>query len=350
MEIYSREMAREFEKIGATTVLALPGRANGQPPSFYALAAFALKCAWYLLRHAKEHDVVLFGDLVLAPLAVFCRLGSSRARTGVAIHGTDIAFHIRKGPWAKLYRIYLLLIASLQRTAIDALVANSEATARHSREVGLHDVQVVPLGVHLPDPVESSSEKRNILFVGRIMPRKGAAWFAENVLPHLADDVRFLVAGTEWDDEEVARLAGNERVTLLGPIFGLELQRHRASALAVVVPNIPLGGRDFEGFGLVALEAAAAGGVVLAADLDGISSAIVNGETGFLLPAQDADAWQRQIRLIMTWTDEERASFVQGARSCLADKFTWERTARMTLSACAQERAPTSGDLRALVA
>jgi phosphatidyl-myo-inositol dimannoside synthase len=336
MEVYSHEMASEFDKICDTTVLALPGRATGQPPTILALVMFILKSAWYLLQRAKQYDAILLGDLVLAPLGVFARLSSRSVKTGVALHGSDVAYHLRDGILPKLYRCYLFLVAALQ-DSIDVVIANSEATGAKAEAISLHKICTIPLGVRLPLPVNDAEAGRYILFVGRIMPRKGAAWFAENVLPNLPADIRLLVAGTQWDDREVERLNLIENVELLGPVFGVELQQLRARALAVIVPNIPLGGRDFEGFGLVALEAAADGGIVLAADLDGLSSAVLDGKTGFLLPAENAEAWQGQIETIEQWTYEQRASFVRNARAHLASDFSWSATAERTVSAILAE-------------
>lgn len=333
MEIYSVEMAEEFGKFCNTKVMALPGRPNGQPPKALALIAFGIRCAWYLLRNARRHDLVLIGDLVLAPLALFCRISSRKVRTGVALHGSDVAYHLRSGVTPKLYRCYLFLIRCLRGT-LDAMIANSDATARQAARLGLTGSITIPLGVRLPEPV-NPARSRNILFVGRIMPRKGAAWFAEQVLPGLAPDIRFQIAGTKWDEAEVERLSRNPRVDLLGPVFGRELQMLRASALLVVVPNIPLGGKDFEGFGLVALEAAADGGIVIAANLHGLSSAILDEETGFLVPAENAPAWRQKIGAILEWTEEQRAAFIADARACLAEEYSWEATARKTIAAMA---------------
>jgi glycosyltransferase involved in cell wall biosynthesis len=121
-------------------------------------------------------------------------------------------------------------------------------------------------------------------------------------------------------------------------VYGDDLARLRARALAVVVPNLP---REtaFEGFGLVALEGAADGGVVLAAETDGLPAAVVDGETGFLLPAGDAEAWARKIREVESWDADQRAVFVARARQRVATDFTWRRVADETLALCARARA-----------
>jgi glycosyltransferase involved in cell wall biosynthesis len=122
-------------------------------------------------------------------------------------------------------------------------------------------------------------------------------------------------------------------VDLLGPVYGAELATLRRRALTVVVPNVRLNPNDFvEGFGLVAVEGAADGGIVLASDLDGISAAVRDGETGFLLPPGDPDAWARKIRELASWSDQERADFVARARRAVAQHYSWERVARRTVA------------------
>jgi glycosyltransferase involved in cell wall biosynthesis len=65
-----------------------------------------------------------------------------------------------------------------------------------------------------------------------------------------------------------------------------------------VQPNIPVPG-DMEGFGLVTIEAAMRGTPVVAADLEGIKDAVVDGHTGILLAPQDGQAWVDRLSLLV---------------------------------------------------
>jgi phosphatidylinositol alpha-1,6-mannosyltransferase len=85
-------------------------------------------------------------------------------------------------------------------------------------------------------------------------------------------------------------LLQNPNVKHLGRIpFEDVVQLFRA-AHAFVMPNIKVFG-DMEGFGLVCLEASICGIPVLAANIDGIPSAIHDQQNGILLPSANADAW-----------------------------------------------------------
>jgi glycosyltransferase involved in cell wall biosynthesis len=152
-----------------------------------------------------------------------------------------------------------------------------------------------------------------------------------NVLPGLPDGIALKIAGTVWDEAERGALDA-DRVAHLGPLPQAELAALMAEAICVVVPNIPVDRGHFEGFGLVAVEAAAAGGVVLASRLDGLTDAVIDGETGFLLPPADAAAWIAKIGEIAAWSEAERTAFRETARRRSAEVFAWSRVARQTLA------------------
>ncbi|KAG9611648.1 hypothetical protein KCV01_g2387, partial [Aureobasidium melanogenum] len=166
----------------------------------------------------------------------------------------------------------------------------------------------------VPDPY--------ILFVGRLVPRKGASWFVRDVLPRLPRTIRFIAVGKAWDSDEEAALRGSDRVDYRDFVSAEHLRELRQGALAVVMPNLPTGGTDVEGFGLAALEAVADGGVLLASGIEGLVDAVVDGETGFLLPAGDVEAWASRIEAIRDWAPTDRSAFIAHAREIVAARFS----------------------------
>ena len=98
------------------------------------------------------------------------------------------------------------------------------------------------------------------------------------------------------------------------------------------MPNIPTAGKDFEGFGLAAPEAAADGGVLLASRIEGIVDAVVDGETGFLLPALDGPAWATKISEISRWTSEARNAFIRRAKEVIVTRYSWAQVAHDTFA------------------
>ena len=128
------------------------------------------------------------------------------------------------------------------------------------------------------------------------------------------------------------QLIASDRVEYLGPVFGDALAALRRNAIAVIAPNLKSkGAAGFEGFGLTAVEGAADGGVVLASAVDGITDAVKDAETGFLLPPEDCDAWRLKILEVASWPQQARASFTDNARQIIQRHYSWSRVATDTL-------------------
>jgi glycosyltransferase involved in cell wall biosynthesis len=327
METYSLRLSQCLSELAPVEVVALPGRADGRPPSTAALLGFPFKVAARWLQRKRPH-VLHLGDMAIWPLSLLAKLPGKRTCIVLSAHGTDVAYHRRGGIKGRLYGAYLKLGARLLRGA--TVIANSHATARVAAETGWTRSEVVPLATDVSASPPGGSHDGALLFVGRLVERKGCGWFVREVLPLLPDTMRLRVAGTGWHESEQAALA-DPRVEWLGPLRGAALVEAYASAMAVVVPNIDLPNGEYEGFGLVAPEGAAAGGVVLAAASGGLVDAVIDGETGFLVPAGDAQAWAAKIIEIASWSAERRKSFVTGAMDCATETYSWQRVARQTL-------------------
>ncbi|MEO1613123.1 MAG: glycosyltransferase, partial [Pseudomonadota bacterium] len=138
------------------------------------------------------------------------------------------------------------------------------------------------------------------------------------------------VVGTIWDEDERAALAA-PRVDYLGAMGHDALPALYRAALCVIVPNIETADGEYEGFGLVACEAAAAGGVVLAARRDGLLDAVIDGETGVLLPSGDAEAWRAAIADVASWPADRRRDFTARAMATARERYSWERASRDTV-------------------
>ena len=329
METYCREFTRELKDISSVEIACLPGRADGSPPGFIEMLGFALRTSWRLLLYPRDYDVIHGADLAIWPLVWIALFRNGHARSLLSAHGTDIAYAFRSGFPARVYRRYLgMALRLLPRTTV---VANSLATARLCEQVGFRSVRIVRLGARTSSRVKAD-HKPYLLFLGRLIPRKGCAWFIHEVLPRVDSDLRLVVAGTIWDADEGSAIK-DPRVEFLGPVAPEERERLCAEATAVVVPNLDLGISGFEGFGLSATEAAAAGAVVLASRIDGLVDAVRDRVSGFLLPAGEPDAWAEKILEIQNWSEAERAFFLERSLQHIADHYSWKNVARETMDA-----------------
>jgi glycosyltransferase involved in cell wall biosynthesis len=332
METYSVRLTDALAKLVPVEVIALAGRPDGMPPGMLALLLFPFTVVSRLLQRRGAAEVIHLGDMALWPLGLL----AWRRKLVLSAHGTDVAYHRRGGWRGRAYGTYLALGARLLRRA--RVLANSQATARMLAETGWRAHAVIPLATSAlaTTNLAAAGGERAILFAGRLVRRKGCGWFIANVLPLLEDSMVLKVAGAAWDESELQALA-HPRVRHLGVLGPVELAREYAGSLCVIVPNIDVPQGEYEGFGLVAPEAAAAGGVVLAAHCGGLTDAVIDGVTGTLLPSGDAPAWADAVQRIAGWNEAERAAFIAQSQARAAAHFSWTRVARQTLDAYALE-------------
>ncbi|MGN6498478.1 MAG: glycosyltransferase family 4 protein [Tsuneonella sp.] len=332
METYSHRLTEELRQLADVDVAALPGRPDGQPPSALALLGFAPRVLARWFGRTAAPDVLHLGDMALWPLGLLSALTVGRTRVVLSAHGTDVGYHRRGGIKGALYGAYLRCGSRLLRGA--RVIANSRATEAAARETGWHNIRIVALATDMRAAPERAHDGA-VLFAGRLIRRKGCSWFVREVLPLLPADVPLKVAGTGWDADEIAALR-DPRVRYLGALPPAALAAEYARSLCTVVPNIDLPNGEFEGFGLVACEAAACGAVVLAARTGGLSEAVVEGTTGMLLEPGDLAAWAREIAAIAAWSEAERCSFVATSSAAARVHYAWDRVAHETLSAYGQ--------------
>ena len=171
-----------------------------------------------------------------------------------------------------------------------------------------------------------------VLFAGRLVERKGCSWFIRNVLPKLPEGLNLKVAGTIWSASE-GKALGEPRVDYVGPQESHAIARLYATACCVVIPNLELPNGEFEGFGLVATEASACGGVPLASACGGLREAVVDEVTGFLLPPGKPEAWVSKIGEISQWSADKRATFIERSVAETAARYSWTRVALETFQA-----------------
>lgn len=328
METYCTELVAAMKSQINLSVEALPGRENGAPPTVLALIGFGLRSLVGLAGARPQYDIIHAADMAIWPLALAASMRRPGAKVILSAHGTDVALAIRRGIWPLLYRFYLRLGAQLLRKS--TVLANSRATATLLEHHGFDHREVIPLAAQAA-PASPRPPQPYLLFVGRLTKQKGCRWFIENVLPNLPEGLSLRVVGPVIDASEKTVLAA-PRISYHGPVRGEKLAQLRGNALAVVIPNIDSDPTYFEGFGLAATEASAAGGVALAANVFGLRDAVMDGRTGYLLPAGKPEAWVRKIETIADWTQEEREKFITRSVNETAEFFSWSRVARDTLA------------------
>lgn len=206
---------------------------------------------------------------------------------------------------------------------LDARIAVSEdARVMAVNAVG-GEYEVLFNGVELDGsepPPPARADAPTILFVARHEERKGLAVLLE-AMTELPPEVRLWVAG---EGPETARLrtraAGDPRIEWLGRISEAEKLERLRAAQVFCAPS--LGG---ESFGVVLLEAMAAGTAVVATEIPGYARVARPDRDAVLVPPGDPLALARAIRGVLADADL-RASLVASGRSRTME-FSMERLA-----------------------
>jgi len=326
MEVFAGELAQALQQKCPGFRLFKPDPPIIGRPGPFVLIRFMVKASLRILYEAGKVDIVLFGDSVLTPLAWLAKVRTRGCvATVVTAHGNDVYYATRRKLGSIIYRIMLRAFSSYA----DLLIANSSDTRKAAAALGFRRTSRIPLATRLsPNPEIPPSRGDTILFAGRLIHYKGLAWFITAVLPKITAHIQLLVAGPAWDSKEMLAVESCTRANYLGSLSHEALSRLRSQVVACVMPNLPVQlTSQNEGFGLSALESAAAGTPVVAAKLGGLAEAVVEGVTGFLVKPMDADGFAARINEIAAWDPARREQFAWTARQTIAEQFTWDRVA-----------------------
>ncbi|MCW1959944.1 MAG: glycosyltransferase family 4 protein [Mycobacterium sp.] len=161
---------------------------------------------------------------------------------------------------------------------------------------------------------------RTVLFLGRFdEPRKGMAVLL-GALPALVQrfpDVEILIVG-RGDEEDLREEAGEHagHLRFLGQVSDAEKASALRSADVYCAPNT--GG---ESFGIVLVEAMAAGTAVVASNLDAFRRVLDDGNAGCLVPVEDSDALAQALITVLG-DDTLRAGYIAAA-SAAVQRYDW---------------------------
>jgi phosphatidylinositol alpha-1,6-mannosyltransferase len=171
-----------------------------------------------------------------------------------------------------------------------------------------------------------------LLTTGRLIPRKGHADVI-NLLPTLMErvgPVSYVIVGDGPRREALQDLAKAlevaGRVHFAGEVPEDELPAWYQLCDVFVMPTQDLRGDPGEGFGLVYLEANAAGRPVVGTAACGVPDAVADGVSGLLVPPQDLPALLEALCRLLGDADL-RARLGEAGRRRVLEEFTWERTA-----------------------
>ena len=223
-------------------------------------------------------------------------------------------------PWPRNVRIAREADALM---AVSTLLMSRVAPYRGGEKLS----RVVPNGVDLSlVPQKTDNMPRAVISVGTLKARKCMDRTLEafaRLAGEYPDATLTIVGIGEMEAQLRARIAelGLEgRVTLTGGLPHEEVLARMAKSDLFVLPSWG------EGYGIVYIEAMAAGCIAVGAKGEGIEDTITDGENGFLVPAGDIDAIERVMRAVFADRGAYAALREKGRRDARA--LTWARNAQ----------------------
>ena len=262
------------------------------------------------ILHEYSCDTVLFG--AAAPLGL---LASSLRRAGarriVALtHGHEAGWAALPGARALLRRIgdsvdVMTYLGEYFRARL-ARALSPQAAARMERLAPGVDTAAFRPGAGgeaIRQRLGIGRDRPVVVCVSRMVPRKGQdtlirAW--PRVLASAPGKPVLLLVGDGPYRAELRRLAQRigvaDSIRFTGPVPWEELPAYYDAGDVFAMPcRTRRRGLDVEGLGIVYLEASATGLPVIGGDSGGAPDAIINGETGYVVPGRDATGVAERI-------------------------------------------------------
>lgn len=309
-------MVERFQATGARIALLDRARSDG-----------LWKLLLTLLRFFREHRPGIVHVQYIAP-GLIPILAARLARVPVVLATVHIAGRVAYGMKAKvMLRVaarmcdaFICVSKGVERFWFGDALEWSEAAPSSRRHFTIYnavDVTGIETAVAKADraAVRRSlgvSTEPLIGFVGRIAGQKGLP----TLLAAMRDVVvavpsaRLVVVGGGPDLEEMRRstteLGLGHRVSFLGRREPEEIPPLLAAMDVLAVPSV------YEGFGLVAAEAMAAGLPVVASDIEGLAEVVEDGVTGRLVPATNSEALASRLIEVLSSGDARRQAGQRG--------------------------------------
>ena len=289
-------------------------------PAFYVL--FGSISMWRLQRR-RHYDIVHVHWPF--PHAVFgwaARLADRRTRLIMQFYSIELR-------WVRHRLRPLMGFIRRAITSADRVVAISTSTAREiEHAVPGVPVEVIPYAVEMPAlPAEATPAEPTILFVGRLVERKGVGYLIDAVaqLPTtLRAKLVIIGDGPDRPALEARARASNSPhpVEFRGWVTPDELHAAYASATAFALPAVVDERGDTEGLGMVLLEAMSYRVPVVTTALGGITDIVTDGENGLIVPPNDAPALATALQRLITDRPLAQCLGVGGLHT-IESRFSW---------------------------
>jgi len=213
------------------------------------------------------------------------------------------------------------------------IIAISRHTYKEMVDLFKRDAEIIPYGVSLSEKdlaVEKSLAKpSSILFVGRLVERKGVQYLIEAFGRIVKDtQAQLVIVGQGPEKEKLQRLAKeknlNDKIIFAGFVDDKSLKSYYQNCSVFVLPAITDEKGDTEGLGVVLIEALSYKKPVIASKVGGITDIVIDGKTGLLVPEKNSEELATALKKILSDTNLATRLGEEGYIH-VKEKFGWDR-------------------------
>ncbi|MFA5155284.1 MAG: glycosyltransferase family 4 protein [Patescibacteria group bacterium] len=286
----------------------------------------------------SQIDYVLVGQILPLGTAAWLLSWFQSFKYGIFLHGLDLSL-ARRSAWKRW------LAGRILGRADKVICANSyvaqKAAEFYPALAGKTAVvnPGVPAGAPLANPADLLELQntyqlagKTVLFsLGRLVLRKGVDQVIKTLTqipPPLIDNLVYFIGGSGPQKEYLQRLVPHHlanRVIFLGALTEKEKWDWLKLCDIFIMPAREIAG-DFEGFGIVYLEANLSGKPVIAGRAGGVADAVVDSYTGLLVDPEDNAQIRSAIEQLAGNPEWRERLGEQGRRRAIQD-FNWENQA-----------------------
>lgn len=284
-----------FRHFGIAYGSGIVGNLRRAPWKIALLPAFLVSFALAARKAARGADLVHAHWLPSG----FAALAAGKPFV-VQLWGTDVEL-ARRARW--LFR------PILRRARVTVCASN--ALAADARELGARDVRVIPSGVAIPATVGPPDEPPHALYINRLSEEKGVLELVE-----AARGLPLVIVGDGPLRAQIPQA--------LGFVAPSEVGAYLERAAVVVCPS------RREGYGVVAREAMAYARPVIATSVGGLTDAVIDDETGVVVPPRDVEALRAALERLLG-DAELRGRLGAAARRFAEERFGFDVAALATV-------------------
>lgn len=313
----------------------IPVKLRKSPWMFLLVPFFIVGQFWACSKIMKAHRISLLHAHWLIPQAFIATIVNILLRDGAPVlctlHGADLyTLNGSFGTWLQkwiLSRCHgISVVSSSMKRILQTLVGNQ-----------LMEADVMPMGVDtdtfFAHPLDEVRKKRSVIFVGRLVEKKGVRYFIEaaRILQASGETYSFSIIGDGPERpvlEALVRKHGlQNEIRFYGSVPHGCVARLLVESEFFVMPSVTSPNGDREGLGLTLIEAMCCGCLAIASDYEAVHDIITNGINGFIVPQRNPAAIASIIR--ECGQNESRMNECRkNGRASIVERFSWPVVAK----------------------